>query len=84
MLRTDIRLTCFARLLGPDPESDGNIYRPGNIDSFRQFVHDNTDGKGVHFFTADGVSSLLSHLNWCRMLNVLVENRSFFLHSHSD
>lgn len=45
-----------ALILGPDPESDGNIYRPENIDSFRQFVLDNTEGKGVHFFMADGVS----------------------------
>ena len=66
-----------SRLLGPDPESNSNIYRPENIDSFRQFLQNNTDWKGVHFFMADRVSSSLSHLNICRLLNVLEQMRLF-------
>ena len=37
-------------------EGDGNIYTPANILAFQQFVMENTDGLGVHFCMADGVS----------------------------
>ncbi len=33
------------------------MYRPDNLREFRRFVLQNTDGAGVHFFMADGVST---------------------------
>ena len=36
-------------------EGDGDVYRPDNLDEFRRFVLENTDGLGVHFMMADGV-----------------------------
>ena len=36
-------------------EGDGDIFRPDNQEAFIKFVHDNTDGQGVHFVMADGV-----------------------------
>ena len=36
-------------------EGDGDVYRPDNLDEFRRFVLENTDGLGVHFIMADGV-----------------------------
>ena len=38
---------------------DGDIFREHNLDAFRKFVIENTDGKGVHFVMADGVSTRL-------------------------
>uniref|UniRef100_A0A8C5MK83 Cap-specific mRNA (nucleoside-2'-O-)-methyltransferase 1 n=1 Tax=Leptobrachium leishanense TaxID=445787 RepID=A0A8C5MK83_9ANUR len=35
-------------------DGDGDVTRPENIAAFRNFVLDNTDGKGVHFMMADG------------------------------
>lgn len=35
-------------------EGDGDIFRPDNQQAFIKFVHDNTDGLGVHFVMADG------------------------------
>ncbi|XP_076464840.1 cap-specific mRNA (nucleoside-2'-O-)-methyltransferase 1-like isoform X2 [Babylonia areolata] len=35
-------------------EGDGDIFRPDNQAAFINFVHNNTDGKGVHFCMADG------------------------------
>lgn len=35
-------------------EGDGDIFRPDNQEAFIKFVHDNTDGQGVHFVMADG------------------------------
>ncbi|XP_028647790.1 LOW QUALITY PROTEIN: cap-specific mRNA (nucleoside-2'-O-)-methyltransferase 1 [Erpetoichthys calabaricus] len=35
-------------------DGDGDITRPENITAFRNFVLENTDGKGVHFLMADG------------------------------
>ena len=32
------------------------MYRPENIKEFTQFVLSQTEGKGVHFMMADGVS----------------------------
>ena len=40
-------------------EGDGNVYRPDNLDEFRKFVWDSTDGKGCHFVMADGVGFCL-------------------------
>ena len=37
-------------------EGDGDVYKPENLREFRQFVLNSTDGKGVHFVMADGVS----------------------------
>lgn len=37
-------------------EGDGDIYRPDNLKVFQQFVLENTEGAGVHFVMADGVS----------------------------
>lgn len=37
-------------------EGDGDITEPANQSEFRNYVMDNTDGEGVHFVMADGVS----------------------------
>ena len=37
-------------------EGDGDITTPANQSEFRNYVMDNTDGEGVHFVMADGVS----------------------------
>jgi cap1 methyltransferase len=38
-------------------EGDGDVYRPENIKEFTHFVLSQTEGKGVHFMMADGVST---------------------------
>ena len=43
-------------------EGDGDIFNPDNQQAFIKFVHDNTDGLGVHFVMADGVCSY-NHFN---------------------
>lgn len=35
-------------------DGDGNVFSSENIREFREFVMDNTGGKGVHFMMADG------------------------------
>lgn len=35
-------------------DGDGDIYRTDNIEAFRKFIMDSTDGQGVHFVMADG------------------------------
>ena len=47
-------IVCFAGVGGL--EGDGDIFRPDNQEAFIKFVHDNTEGQGVHFVMADGVS----------------------------
>jgi len=37
-------------------EGSGDIYRPMNLAKFSEFVSNSTDGKGVHFVVASGVS----------------------------
>jgi len=37
-------------------EGDGDVYKPENLLAFQKFVLENTDGHGVHFVMADGVS----------------------------
>lgn len=37
-------------------EEDGDIYKPKNITSLETYVTKMTEGKGVHFVMADGVS----------------------------
>ena len=37
-------------------DGDGDITRPDNQLTFKNYVIDNTGGKGVHFVMADGVS----------------------------
>ena len=37
-------------------DGDGDIYRPDNLVTFRDFVLQNTGDLGVHFVMADGVS----------------------------
>lgn len=37
-------------------DGDGDIMNCDNMMEFQKFVLDNTDGQGVHFFMADGVS----------------------------
>ena len=36
-------------------QGDGDITKPENIDAFREYVLQLTDGEGVHFVMADGV-----------------------------
>ena len=38
------------------PEGDGDVYKTENIREFQRHVVNNTEGKGVHFMMADGVS----------------------------
>jgi len=39
-------------------DEDGDIYKPKNILSLEKYVMKMTEGKGVHFVMADGVSNL--------------------------
>lgn len=36
---------------------DGNVLDPVNVESFVNYVLENTEGKGVHLMMADGVSN---------------------------
>lgn len=36
-------------------DGDGDIFNEHNLEAFKEFVMDSTDGKGVHFVMADGV-----------------------------
>ena len=40
-------------------EGDGDIYRTDNQDELREFIMKHTDGKGVHFAMADGVTNII-------------------------
>ena len=37
-------------------DGDGDIMNPDNLVAFKEFVFNNTDGKGVYFVMGDGVS----------------------------
>lgn len=39
-------------------DGDGDVYKPKNISSLEKFVKQSTEGKGVHFVMADGVSNI--------------------------
>ena len=41
---------------------DGDITNPDNLEEFQSYVLQNTDGTGVHFVMADGVS-FMYHIN---------------------
>lgn len=43
-----------------DDDGDGDVFNSKNQDEFRKFVLEGTDGLGVHFMMADGVSVSLS------------------------
>ena len=36
-------------------EGDGDVTQPDNLQAFREYVMEQTNGKGVHFVMADGV-----------------------------
>ena len=38
---------------------DGDIFNEDNLEVFRKFVMESTDGNGVHFVMADGVGKCL-------------------------
>jgi cap1 methyltransferase len=42
-------------------DDDGDVYKPRNISHFRDHVLRNTDGLGVHFMMADGVSYVINN-----------------------
>jgi len=44
-------------------DGDGDVYRPENIEAFRQYVLSQTNGQGVHFMMADGVITHLINFN---------------------
>ncbi|XP_070579029.1 cap-specific mRNA (nucleoside-2'-O-)-methyltransferase 1-like [Ptychodera flava] len=44
-------------------QGDGDIMRRDNLEAFRKFVFDNTDGKGVHFVMGDGGFSVAGQEN---------------------
>ena len=46
-------------------DGDGDITKPENIEEFKQYVHDCTDGQGVHFVMADGVS-VYRYMYWMK------------------
>lgn len=46
----------FQPLFGSEKFNNGDIFIPENITSFRDDILKDTDGKGVHFMMADGVS----------------------------
>ena len=37
-------------------DGDGDVYRPDNLTAFRDYILQSTDGLGLHFMMADGVS----------------------------
>lgn len=39
-------------------DGDGDITNPENIEEFQSYVHQQTDGIGVHFVMADGVRQM--------------------------
>lgn len=39
-------------------DGDGDVYNTNNIKEFQRFVFAQTEGKGVHFMMADGVSKI--------------------------
>jgi cap1 methyltransferase len=41
-------------------DEDGDIYKPKNIQSLERYVMEMTEGIGVHFVMADGVSSIIT------------------------
>lgn len=41
-------------------DEDGDVYKPKNILSLERYVMKMTEGKGVHFVMADGVSDLIN------------------------
>ena len=55
-LSTCIFLSCFSFLGKDGLQGDGDVFKPENQQAFTDFVKENTDGKGVHFVMADGVS----------------------------
>ena len=44
-------------------EGDGDITRPDNLVAFREYVMSQTEGRGVHFVMADGVSVVTLYPN---------------------
>ncbi len=42
-------------------EGDGDITNPDNLIAFREYVLEQTEGKGVHFVMGDGVSYIYIH-----------------------
>ena len=44
-------------------EGDGDITRPDNLVTFREYVMSQTEGRGVHFVMADGVSVVTLYPN---------------------
>lgn len=40
-------------------EGDGDITNPDNLSEFKSYVLKCTEGKGVHFVMADGVSKIM-------------------------
>ena len=44
-------------------DGDGDITRPDNLIAFREYVMSQTEGRGVHFVMADGVSAVTLYLN---------------------
>lgn len=44
------------------PADDGNIYNPGNVAAYVQYVLSNTENKGVHLMMADGVRMIFQIL----------------------
>lgn len=44
-------------------EGDGDITRPDNLVAFQEYVMSQTEGRGVHFVMADGVSVVTLYPN---------------------
>ncbi len=45
-------------------DGDGDITRPDNLEAFKHYVLDITNGQGVHFVMADGVSSIMMRVGY--------------------
>lgn len=39
-------------------DGDGDIFKEDNLEAFKNFVMESTDGQGCHFVMADGVSRI--------------------------
>ena len=42
-------------------DGNGDITNPDNLEAFQDYVLEQTDGRGVHFVMADGVSEHYAH-----------------------
>lgn len=50
------RCGCFVTSGVGGQDGDGDIFKEDNLETFKNFVLESTDGQGCHFVMGDGVS----------------------------